>query len=155
VRAPTVPGGQNPAVIGLAAVTHERDAVSKAFVPGCVYGAEVVEATEDVIVPARREVEANEGVISDLAGAVGAIEAMVEKEGTATRLRGGDLARGVTTPFTEIGKAFEGGDGGVEGAVGSATGSATVPPAVGHLNGKEVREDAVHPLILDSERCEH
>jgi len=139
---------EGPAAVGEAGVVEDGDGVGEAGVAGGVDGLEVVEGAEDVVVPAGREGEAEEGGLDDFAGAVGAEEAVEEEEFAAAALGGTDNAEVAgAMEFVEA-EAFEDGDGGVDGGMGGAGGAAAVPTAVGHLLLEEVAGEGMAARVV-------
>ena len=83
---------QKPAAVPAPGGADDANRLGEARVPGSVDGLEVIEGAQDVVVPPRREGEANENRLDDLAGAIGAEEPVHEKEFPAAALRHADGA---------------------------------------------------------------
>src|ERR1039458_7421488 len=119
---------KKPHAVGLPAGADKFDGVRQARVVLCVRRAEVVEAAQHVVVPARWKMEAREICPSDLAGTVAAKQAVQEQKllgaGTGVRTRRPAEQR------------FQRQYGGVERTVGRPAeprSGAAVPATVGHL----------------------
>src|SRR5439155_1569522 len=79
---------QRPAAVLPLPAADDVDGFGEARVARCVDGLEIIERSEDVVVPSRRKGEARECRLDDFAGAMRAKEAMYQKELAAPALCG-------------------------------------------------------------------
>src|SRR5262249_11122716 len=79
---------QRPAAVAPPGVLNDLDRLGEALVARRTHGLEMVQGTEDVVVPPWREGETREYRLDDFTGAVGAKEPMHQQELTPAALRG-------------------------------------------------------------------
>src|SRR5574341_2212362 len=78
---------QRPATVLALGAKEDADRFGKALVAGRAYGLEVIEGAEDIVVPPRREREAQEDGFDDLASAMGTKQPVHQQELAAAALR--------------------------------------------------------------------
>jgi hypothetical protein len=79
---------QSPTAVFTPFVSNNINRLCKAIVARRIDGPEVIECTEDIVVPPRWEREAKEDRLDDVAGAVGTKEPVDQEEFTAALLSG-------------------------------------------------------------------
>ena len=117
------PGG-DPAPVFLATLFLHGDGVGEAGISRGYGILEVVEAAQDVVVPARGEYETQHFGLDDFAGAMGAEQAVNQQEFAASALRFARFAGASGTEALVLQQGLDGGDGGVKRTV---SGVAAIP----------------------------
>src|SRR5262249_3301272 len=133
VRLPPVAVLQGPAAIVAPRAADNVNCVSKAWIAGGVDRLEVIERAQDIVMPARREGEAKENRLDNLARAMGAEQPVHQQELATATLggsHGGDLAPAIELIISQ---PFESKNGRVNRRVGCAKPSPAVPAAIRHL----------------------
>jgi len=127
---------ERPAPVLVAALNHDFDGVTDAAVglDSCI--PQIIESAQDVVVPKRREREAEPAFVDDFAGSKRAEHAALEQIAFGPFAGLGDCGRFAPCSFV-IEESFEHADGGMERRA-PAFGRLAIPAAIFELLGQEL-----------------
>ena len=139
---------QRPTAVGTPARADDAHGFSETPIARRVDGLEVVERSQDVVVPPRREREPLEFRLDDPAGPVGAKEPVDEEELTRASLRRAHQLHLASAVQLVQPQPLKHADGRMDLGMGCAIPMPAVPPSVRHLLFKQVVGDRVETLVV-------
>src|SRR5215472_9327604 len=132
---------QGPASVLVTTLGHHLDCLSDAAVRFVTGTAEIVESAQDIVVPERREREAEPAFVDDFTGAERAEQAALQEIVFSLLAGLGESCRFTARAFVGE-ESFQHADGGMEGGA-AALGSFAVPAAIFELLAQELIGESV------------
>src|SRR5262249_46643727 len=139
---------QRPAAVVAAGALDDVDRVHEASIAGRVDGLEVIECAKNVVMPARREGEAEENRLDDCAGAMRAEQSMHHDDIAVAALGGPHRSEFPPAMKLVLPQSLEGADRRVHRRMRRAAAATAVPAAVGHLLVEEMFGHDVETVIV-------